>query len=132
LKRLALLVLVCLFLFGCGQMAREAEFWDHNSVYKTGSHFWFSAFGYSSCDDSCVQLSKEEGWWGQTVPCSGATSAAPVKQVVERKKPEAAASVIAPADIEKKKAEPAKKEKKKKSKKKSKSKKKKKPVVKDQ
>jgi hypothetical protein len=120
-----------LFLFGCGQMARESEFWDHNSVYKTGNHFLFSAFGYPLCDDSCVQLSKKEGWWGQTVPCSGATAAAPVKQVVERKKPEAAAPVIAPADIEKKKAEPA-KEKKKKSKKKSKSKKKKKPVVKDQ
>ncbi len=136
MKRLVLLAMMCMFLLGCGTLAKEAEFWDHQSVYKSGDHFWFSVMGYAKCDTADVQKSRQEGWWGITAACEGcapvaAAAAAPApaaKPVLaqETKDSAAPAPAIAPADKEKKK-DPAQKKTKKKKVKKSKKKKVEKP-----
>lgn len=119
MKRWVFMVVAGLFLSGCGQLAKESEFWDHQSMYKDWSHLYFSMGGYKNCDPADASKSKDDGWWGITVPCcADGAVAAPLLQ--EQTK----VQTIAPA----KKADQKKahvKKKKAKSKKKSKSKKKK-------
>ncbi len=63
MKRLILLIVVCLFLFGCAG-AKESGYYEHTSFYKSWSHLKYSWWGYKHCTAEDAQKSKSEGWWG--------------------------------------------------------------------
>lgn len=67
MKKLLLVLLSVMFLFGCGAAARESGFYEHNTMYRDWDHLKFSIFGYKQVDQKEVQLSKEQDWWGVPV-----------------------------------------------------------------
>jgi hypothetical protein len=67
-----LLLLLSLVASGCGQLAKESEFWDHSSMYKDWGHMLFSMGGYRECSVEAARQSNREGWWGITMPCGTA------------------------------------------------------------
>ena len=68
MKKLILLVLLALFLTGCGQSAVRSEFWQHDTVYKNWEHMRFSWFGYDTPTAEDRQNAIDQGWWGIDVP----------------------------------------------------------------
>jgi hypothetical protein len=64
MKRLLVLLMMYLFLTGCGAAARQSEFWQHESIYWNGSHLWFSWYGHKQADYDDVLKSRQEKWWG--------------------------------------------------------------------
>jgi len=79
MKRLVLLIMLILLVAGCGQLAKESEFWDHSSMYKDWGHLYFSLGGYKNCDAGEALKSKQDGWWGITMPC-GSTGTTPIRK----------------------------------------------------
>jgi len=126
MKQGVFLLMATLVLFGCGQLARESEFWDHSSMYKDWGHLSFSMGGYMNCDTEDAVKSKRDGWWGIVMPCGAVEAAAPLVQGQKAKEPPKE-ETLAPEKKADQKEAPVekKKEKKKKKKKKTKSKKKK-------
>jgi hypothetical protein len=68
MKKLFLLLLAVLFLYGCGAGARESGFWQHDSMYKNWDHLKFSLFGYKNPTADTAKKSQEQGWWGTEIP----------------------------------------------------------------
>ncbi len=65
MKRLLLLLIASLFLFGCATTtAKDSEFYEHNAMYKSWSHLWYSWYGYKHCTPEDVKKSQAERWWG--------------------------------------------------------------------
>ena len=64
MKKLFAVILMLLFLSGCGAAARQSEFYEHNSMYRTGDHLLFSVYGYKNVDSKEVQQSNAQVWWG--------------------------------------------------------------------
>jgi hypothetical protein len=64
MKRLLVLLMMYLFLTGCGAAARQSEFWQHESIYWNGSHLWFSWYDHKQADYDDVLKSRKEKWWG--------------------------------------------------------------------
>jgi hypothetical protein len=50
MKRLLVLLMMYLFLTGCGAAARQSEFWQHESIYWNWSHLWFSWYGHKQAE----------------------------------------------------------------------------------
>ncbi len=67
MKRLFVVLLGVMFLFGCGAAARESGFYEHNTMYRDWDHFIFSIYGYKQVDQKEAKLAKEQGWWGTHV-----------------------------------------------------------------
>lgn len=67
MKKLLLLPLMGMFLFGCASM-KESEFWEHDTMYASGAHMSYSIWGYKNPDAKWQKLSEEQGWWGKEVP----------------------------------------------------------------
>jgi hypothetical protein len=65
MKKTLLLLVLCLFLFGCAA-ARESGFYDHNAMYKDWDHLWFSWVGYKNVTTKDAKESKADRWWGAT------------------------------------------------------------------
>jgi ABC-type molybdate transport system substrate-binding protein len=65
MKRLLALIILSLFIIGCGAAGKYS--------YKSWDHLVFSAGGYKNCTQEDIDKAKQEGWWGELVPC-------PVKQ----------------------------------------------------
>ncbi len=65
MKKLVVVLMGVLFLAGCAA-ARESGFYEHNTMYRDGAHWIFSAWGYKQISPKEAQLSKEEDWWGIT------------------------------------------------------------------
>jgi hypothetical protein len=42
-------------------------FFSHKTIWASGDHFWFSAWGYKSATIYDYIHSQEEGWWGDVV-----------------------------------------------------------------
>lgn len=125
MKRWVLAVTAMMVLSGCGQLARESEFWDHSSMYQDWGHLYFSLGGYSNCDREDALKSKRDGWWGITVPCCAAEAAAPLVQKEKAKEPPREEAIAPEKKAEQKEIPVEKKKEKKKKKKKAKTKKKK-------
>ncbi len=123
MKRLVFLLMVTLVLSGCGQLARESEFWDHSSMYKDWGHLYFSIGGYKNCDAEDATKSKRDGWWGITKPCGAEVVAAPLVQGQKLKEPPKEEAVAPEKKADKKETPVEKKKEKKKKKTKSKRKK---------
>jgi hypothetical protein len=68
MKKLLALLLLGLFLSGCGAAARESEFWQHDSVYKNWDHLRYSWWGYKNPNQASGEKSIEQGWWGIEIP----------------------------------------------------------------
>jgi outer membrane lipoprotein-sorting protein len=68
MKKLALLVLLGVFLAGCGQQAARSEFWQHQTMYSSWDHMKFSWSGFTEPTEEDVRLAQEQGWWGIEVP----------------------------------------------------------------
>gem|GEM_PF-172561 len=123
MKRWFFLLMVTLVLSGCGQLARESEFWDHSSMYKDWGHLYFSMGGYTNCDAEDMLKSKRDGWWGITMPCGAIETATPIVQKQKPKEPPREEAIAPEKKADKKEAPVEKKKKKKKKKTKSKRKK---------
>ena len=57
------LLIIAVFLAGC-----TAEWYKHDTVYKTNDHMTFSWWGYKNPTDEDLQKSESEGWWGEEYP----------------------------------------------------------------
>ncbi len=68
MKRLIGLVLLGLFLSGCGAAARESEFWQHDSLYKNEDHLKYSIWGYKNPTEESGEKSLDQEWWGIVIP----------------------------------------------------------------
>jgi hypothetical protein len=68
MKKLFLLLLTALFLYGCGAGARESGFWQHDTMYKNWDHLKFSLFGYKNPSAEKAKKSQEQDWWGIEIP----------------------------------------------------------------
>ena len=68
MKRWLILFTMALFLSGCGAAARDSEFWQHDSMYKTWDHMKYSMSGYTKPNKETGKKSIEQGWWGIEIP----------------------------------------------------------------
>ena len=64
MKNLFLMLLLGLFLSGCGAAAKQSEFWEHSTVYKNWGHLKFSCYGYKNPTLNTGKQSLKESWWG--------------------------------------------------------------------
>jgi hypothetical protein len=60
MKKLMLLALFGLFLFGCAA--------PHSPTWKNWDHFKFSAWGWHNPTAETGKMSQEQGWWGEPIP----------------------------------------------------------------
>ncbi len=62
MKKLLLLVVLGLFLFGCGAEMQRGASW------KNWDHFKYSWSGYKNPTVETGKMSDEQGWWGKEIP----------------------------------------------------------------
>ena len=67
MKKLLFLLLISAFLFGCASL-KESEFWEHDSMFKSGAHMSYSLWGHKNPTPETQKKSDEEAWWGAEVP----------------------------------------------------------------
>jgi hypothetical protein len=67
MKRFIAVMMMVLFLAGCGAAARESGFYEHSTMYRNCNHLKFSMCGYKKVDPQEVRQSKEQEWWGKTI-----------------------------------------------------------------
>ena len=63
MKKIIFLLIFAFFFAGC-----TAEFYKHDSVYKTNDHMLYSWYGYKHTTKADLQKSTSQGWWGKEVP----------------------------------------------------------------
>lgn len=64
MKKLVLLLFLCMFALGCGTAAKQSELWEHSTMYKNWDHLRFSWCGYKKPTPETGKKSHEQGWWG--------------------------------------------------------------------
>ena len=62
------MVLMGLFLFGCGAAARQSEYFQHDSHFKNWDHLAFSIWGFKNPTAETGKNSQEQDWWGKEIP----------------------------------------------------------------
>ena len=62
MKKLLLLAVLSLFLFGCGAEMQRGASW------KNWDHFKYSWSGYKNPTAETGKMSEEQGWWGKEIP----------------------------------------------------------------
>ena len=67
MKKLLLLVIASLFLFGCASF-KDSEYMKHGTIYASSSHMSYSIWGYKNPDANWQKLSDQQGWWGAEIP----------------------------------------------------------------
>ena len=63
MKKVILLLIIAFFIAGC-----SAEWYKHDTIYKTNSHLAYSWWGYRNTSNEDLQKSQTEGWWGEEIP----------------------------------------------------------------
>jgi len=63
MKKIIFLLIIAVFLGGC-----TAEFYKHDTIYKSNDHMTFSWWGYKTPTDEDLTASEAEGWWGTEIP----------------------------------------------------------------
>ena len=63
MKKFLFLLIVVVLLAGC-----SAEWYEHDTIYKTNAHMWYSMGGYRNTTLEDLQKSESEGWWGDEIP----------------------------------------------------------------
>ena len=64
MKKLFLVLIMAMFLLGCGGSAKKSEFWEHDTMYRNMDHLKFSWKGYKSPTPKTQKMSQTEDWWG--------------------------------------------------------------------
>lgn len=64
MKRMIILLMLALFLTGCGTAAIDSEFWEHDAMYRNSSHMKYSMGGYKNSPAGATDQAAAEGWWG--------------------------------------------------------------------
>jgi hypothetical protein len=67
MKKFLLLLIITFFISGCGTMAKDSEFWEHDSMYKDFDHLKFSWSGHKSPSDEELKSDNTKEWWGKEV-----------------------------------------------------------------
>jgi hypothetical protein len=68
MKKIGLVLLMVFFLSGCGTLATQSEFYEHDSVYKDWGHFLFSWGKYKEPFSlETIEEAERNGWWGMPV-----------------------------------------------------------------
>jgi len=67
MKKIGLLLIVALFLLGCGTAAQRSEFYKHDAHYKNLKHLTFSWTGWRSPTSKDAKNSDKQRWWGEEV-----------------------------------------------------------------
>ncbi len=62
-KALFILLIISMFVAGC-----SAEWYEHDTIYKTNDHMWYSMGGYKNTTQEDLQNSESQGWWGEEIP----------------------------------------------------------------
>ncbi len=65
MKKFGFLILIGLFLAGCGTAAKESEFWEHSTMYKNWDHLRYSWYGYKNPTLKAGKESVDQKWWGK-------------------------------------------------------------------
>jgi len=65
MKRFIAVMMMVLFLAGCGAAARESGYYEHSTMYRNFCHLNFSMCGYKNVSPQEVRQSKEQDWWGK-------------------------------------------------------------------
>ncbi len=68
MKKILILLMFAVFLFGCGASATQSEFWQHDTMYRTNDHMLFSMSGYANPTGEDQKKSMQQGWWGIEIP----------------------------------------------------------------
>jgi len=68
MKKLFFLLLMGLFMFGCGANVKQSGFWEHGAHYKNWEHMKFSWWGYKNPTEAINNNSTEQDWWGLDIP----------------------------------------------------------------
>jgi ABC-type uncharacterized transport system auxiliary subunit len=68
MKKLLIIGMLLAFLAGCGHMAQESEFFEHNTLYRDWDHAKFSMWGYKEPTALTAQKSTAQEWWGIPIP----------------------------------------------------------------
>ena len=71
MKKLLVVLLLGLFLMGCGGSLKESEFLEHESHYKNFDHLLFSWFGYRAPSAEDATNSANDAWWGIEIDQTG-------------------------------------------------------------
>ena len=58
--KLLVLLILGVFLSGCGTAAKLSEFWEHDTMYKNCDHLKFSIFGYKNPTKETLKKSQEQ------------------------------------------------------------------------
>jgi hypothetical protein len=67
MKRAVAVLMMVLFLTGCGAAARESGFYEHSTMYRDWDHLKFSIYGYKTVEPKEIQASKAQEWWGKNI-----------------------------------------------------------------
>ena len=66
MKRLVLVLVLGMFLAGCGTAADRSEFWKHPTMFAGWDHMNYSWGGYEKdCGPDQTKKTKEQKWWGE-------------------------------------------------------------------
>jgi hypothetical protein len=65
MKKLLVVLMLGMFLAGCGTAAEQSEFWKHPSMFTSWDHMKYSWGGYEDCGPGQTQKSKQQKWWGE-------------------------------------------------------------------
>ncbi len=55
MKKAFAVMMMVLFLAGCGAAARESGFYEHNTMYRDWDHLKFSIYGYKTLEQKEIQ-----------------------------------------------------------------------------
>lgn len=67
MKKLFALCMILAFCAGCGTLAKESGYWQHDSNFASWEHTAFSLWGYKNCSKETARMSERQGWWGTNV-----------------------------------------------------------------
>ncbi len=79
MKKLVLALFAAALFSGCAAI-EKSEFLKHDTMYRDGSHLWYSWYGYLYTDEKEIQKSREGNWWGEVVEIQNSRLASTKKQ----------------------------------------------------
>ncbi len=63
MKKILFVLIMAFFVTGC-----TAEWYKHDTIYKTDDHMLFSWYGYKNPTKKDLQKSESQNWWGEELP----------------------------------------------------------------
>ncbi len=63
MKKILFVLIMAFFVTGC-----TAQWYNHDTIYKTNDHMLFSWYGYKNPTKEDLQKSEAQKWWGEELP----------------------------------------------------------------